>query len=225
MGIPSLFLVVFWLALWLTWPRGSVAHTAGRMPLPRVAFVRFGNGDSARHSMPDMFARSSRTGSRLPAGRRRVPAVIPSLGERPPMYLRRGEDPAAGDAAAALRRDLLTAPLPPGRFHLSKPAGPVFATVTNAVARVRVEARGRLRERGYAVEETLFAEVTGNGKPWLVTADVETGADGRVERVFLLRRAEDASVNACVVRALYRGRLALPGPPCRGRVLVGFGAP
>jgi hypothetical protein len=99
--------------------------------------------------------------------------------------------------------------------------GTVFGPLNPGRAELRVELVGT-GLRGLQFPE--IPDVWGrNGETWTMTADVQVGADGVVEHVFLKAPGVHMEMDTQVVRWLYRARMPAGTAGRRGRVRVSNG--
>jgi len=224
-GLPSVFIAVAWLALWLVWPLGirplAAAHRAA---VTQVSYMRFGTGKASLYMQPDIFVHSPMVKSRLAEQDEGDTAALCGLRVRHPRFLERrtmrGETAPAGEMEPLATRasGQLVAYLP--RWQDDH----VFSRKAAQDMRVFAEPAGELKKYHFRIPAIPVESLKQREKPWLVVVYVEVGEAGRPEHVFLSTGCDDPKINAVVVRTMYRGRLAEPGIRCGGHVTVSFGS-
>jgi hypothetical protein len=217
--LPTAVVSVLWIAIWLLWPGARGSHARRALPRPGVAYIQTGIGVERRDRRPDLF----RGGFRLPDADEGEPEMLVTYPTRAPKFLEYDEVPRGGEERADLDRLLGPAALPERGYRPFRTPDKVFPDVTRGQKALRVDMSGELREHGLSVPEDLILQASESETPWSMALYVEIGEDGSPRHVFLDSGTQDRGLNDRVVRLISRGRLAVPGEPCSGRIRLSYG--
>jgi hypothetical protein len=88
-----------------------------------------------------------------------------------------------------------------------------------------METRGGLAGRTFILPPVMDELAKGSAQPWMVVADVDVGADGTPEHIFVVQGTDDRRLTMDVVRALAMGKASNVTEACSGSVALSYGAP
>lgn len=223
-GLPSVFVAVAWIALWLVWPSGGKVVSPMRSPAsPRVFYVQLGTGrEKLTDSLP--FVDGISPASILHHDEDEPAESLLSQRVRRPRYLERSIELKVG-TASGITGSLSgrVSGMPPGGYRSQWRDEHVFSQEPGQNLKVIVRPSGDLKKYGFKVPELPIENIKRRDKPWMVVVYVQTGDNGWPEHVFLESGCDDEEVNAMIVRAMYRGCLSTLAVRCAGRVTVSFG--
>ena len=214
-GVPTLILLVIWIGLWLLWPAQPPIEKVRRRQATRVTYLGNMDGADRTYIQPDLFGRSSRVGFR--PDEETASLAEAAMIERPRIARLLEWQPVQWKEQSVAMADV------PIGARLSSPglaARPVFG-VSGERHGVMVALSGRLKAAGFELREAAASAFPTNAS-WEVTARVEGGADGAVDRAFMLKGSGNAATDADVLREIQRGRATATNVPFRGDITLGW---
>lgn len=211
-GVPSVLLIAGWGALWLVWPADIVSSTVKRT----VSGTRIHYVDVDKDPYGD------------PRERFGPESILPQNGHEESSLLlshhrARNPDYKAGNVEA-----IGGVPVQPHvaqllyigkNYSLGWHDDAVFATGGHRVRQVVFTPSGDLQACEFSVPADVLAGLKGDGE-WEVAVRIDVGDGGKPEHVFLESSCGDKSIDARVIRAMYRGRSMKEHGRCCGSAKV-----
>ncbi|MFC1462473.1 hypothetical protein ACFLQU_02600 [Verrucomicrobiota bacterium] len=218
MGLPSLFVAVCWLAIWLVWTSIDSTTPAGRARIvTRTVFSQPVSANPAEMDPRDII--------RLQRGSDEMDAPSSAAISRyvaEPKYLERPAREATAGGGAPYGRVLRRNAVKGATYRPDWREAPVFVRKAPGKPKPLVECSDQLELNGFQLPQMVLIQLGLGKAPWQVVVHLETDENGRVEHVFLDRGSDDSLVNKRVVQAMYRGRLVTKGARCEGTITVSF---
>ncbi|MBN2302724.1 MAG: hypothetical protein JXN60_09435 [Lentisphaerae bacterium] len=212
-GLPSVFVAVGWLAIWLVWPTDAARHTVRRTETGTKIRYTSVAGDP----YGDSYTRFA--GAMLPPQNEDDDTLLLSY--------ERQREPAFMGGDIELISDSAVAPyLPDSNFSgrssfLQWSAEKVFSAKKHGALRIKYALKGGLAECNFDIPKDVlnsFAALSDN--EWEIVVCVEVDEKGRVEHVFVEEQSGDKNIDISIVRALYGGKAMAGSSECSGKIYI-----
>ena len=216
-GMPSLFVIVLWFAIWCLWSFDGIEGSKKRTPSDgRLICADIENGYACINPM-DMI-RTSYVATEMDG----PSSVLINHYEPSFKPLERTANLRAS-TSVGLHRELGYGVDGLERGYVPLwPDVPVFRNNIERSNTFILEMSGNLKKYGFYIPENIEKSLKIKASAWQVVVYVATDDNGHVEHVFIEKGADDPQVDQAVIRAMYRGRLVKEGRRIEGDVTVSF---
>lgn len=217
-GIPSVFVMITWVALWFVWPYQnrescSISHFSGKVQM-RYTSV---NPNDMMLKQPTLFADG------IESSRERNDDPLSLMKYRPrkqkSIVLEHEFDIVPRETTNVLSKDRFAGV--EGSFFPNRYKKEVFGESRQLETRIECETSEILKKLGFEVPplpESLQNMEWGGQ----VVISIELDEKGVPTHVFLEAGCKNEEVNSAVVRAMYEGKLLNAGQACIGSVTIGL---
>ncbi len=215
--IPSVFVSVCWIAIWLVWPVGRESYSStGSSARMKLRYVKVGveecmQGESVFMNNLGVMADRGVVSNTLDRYKEK---------ETDDSWKRRGQAVISAEMSekTLLNKRFVEAD---GKYDPNWRGTPAFTTDVFAWQQIVWQVSGDLKNHEYKTP-SLPESLTGINKAWQVTVSVDAGINGWPEHVFVETSSGDQEIDDKVVRVVYQIRFLNMDKACGGFVTVGF---